>query len=554
MAGEHGGAAYRHPCDWNDPIEPCPVPELLWRSERAMPNATALDFFGARTSYRALAEQVRRAAGGFQALGLGRGGRVGLFLPNCPHYVIAYYGALAAGAAVVNFSPLYSVEELAFQAADADVQTMVCLDVAQLYPTIEKVLAGGTLKRLIVGNVPEALPWAKGRLFNLLKRRERSPVAWNEAHLPFARLLSMGHYEPVVIDAADMALIQYSGGTTGRPKGAALSHANLTANALQVRLIDPEPDFRHRVLGALPFFHVFANTAVLNHTLSRGGEIVILPKFSAAAAIAAVKRRKVTALPGVPAMFTALLDHPKFRGADFAGMHIGIAGGASMPVKTQERFERASGCRIAEGYGLTETSGVASANPYRAARKLGSVGQPLPGTRYVIVDKDDPTRLPPLGEPGEITIEGPQVMQGYLRRGRDDPAAFVDGRLRTGDVGYLDEDGFLFIVDRIKDMIVVGGFKVFPSRIEDVAYTHPAVAEALAIAVPDDRVGERPKLFVSLRLGAQATEAELMALICKHVGKHERPVSVVIRQALPKTMIGKLDRKALMAEERNSAA
>lgn len=555
MAGEHAGAPYLHPAQWDQAFEPLAVPDLLFRAAAASPAATALDFYGARTSYAELAAQVRRAAGGFQALGLGKGARIGLFLPNCPHYVIAYYGAMAAGATVVNFSPLYSPEELEWQAADAGVDTMVCLDAVQLFPTISKVLASGRLKRLIVGNVPEALPPLKRMAFNLLKGKERSPVPADDRHLPFARLLGLGQHKPVAIDPVqDVALIQYSGGTTGRPKGAILTHANLSVNAQQVHAIDPDPAGEDRILAALPFFHVFANTAVLNRTVLRGGTIVILPKFAAADALAAIRRCRITALPGVPAMFAALVDHPDAQRTSWSSLRIAISGGAALPLELQQRFEALTACRLVEGYGMTETSGVASANPYLAKRMLGSIGQPLPGTSFVVVDKDDPTRPPPPGEPGELTISGPQVMRRYLHGTADDASAFVDGRLRTGDVGYVDAEGFVCIVDRMKDMIVVGGFKVFPSRIEDVAYTHPAVAEAVAIAVPDPRVGERPKLYVSLRPASRATEAELLALVNAHVGKHERPVAVEIRDSLPKTVIGKLDRKALVAEARAQAA
>jgi long-chain acyl-CoA synthetase len=546
-------APYCHPAPWDARIEPLTLPDMLWATAERVPGNIACDFYGARTSYAALAKAVRAAAGGFTALGLGRGERVGLFLPNCPQYIVAYYGALAAGAAVVNFSPLYSADELEHQARDAGVTTMVCLDAAQLFPTIRAVLDRGALARLIVGSVADALPPLKRLGFNMFRRKERAALPPSDPRfVRWGELMLGGPYRPCPVHPHDLALIQYTGGTTGRPKGAMLTHANLTANAQQVAAIEPEPGETHRVLGALPFFHVFANTGVLNSSVLRGNEIVILPKFSAAEALAAVKRRRITALPGVPAMFNALADAPGFAATDWSSLRIAVAGGAPMPIELQDRFESATGVRVAEGYGLTETSGVASANPYVGERRVGSIGQPIPRTRVMVVDREDPTRPAPPGEPGELTIEGPQVMQGYWGH-EHDASAFVDGRLRTGDVGYIDDDGFLWIVDRLKDMINVGGFKVFPSRLEDVAYTHPAVAEALAIAVPDPRVGERPKLYVSLRPGAQASAEELMALVSATVGKHEKPVGVVIRDTLPKTLVGKLDRKALVALDRASA-
>jgi long-chain acyl-CoA synthetase len=556
MSGQHGGAAYRHPCPWALDLPPLSLPDLLAATATRTPRACALDFFGARTGYAELAVQVDRFAAGLQGMGLAPGDRLGLFLPNCPHYPVAYYGALRAGLVVVNFSPLYSAEELAAQVVDSGVRTMVCLDAAALYPTIETVRATSPLERLIIGSIAEALPQPQATLFRLLKRRERIGFRADAAHVPFARLQLPGAPRPHAIDPErDLALIQYTGGTTGRPKGALLTHQNLTANARQIHVVDPEPDFVDRVLGALPFFHVFANTAVLNVTVMRGGEIVMLPRFDAAQALAAIRRRKVTAVPGVPTMFAALADHPDAAGMDWSSLRLCVSGGAPMPVELAERFERLTGVRVSEGYGLTETAGVASVNPYRGERKLGTIGQPIPRTTLRLVSRDDPAQPAPPGEPGEICIEGPQVMRGYLHAPQPDPAAFTpQGWLRTGDVGLIDADGFASVVDRLKDMIVVGGFKVFPSRIEDVLYTHPDVREALAVPTPDPRVGERPKAFVALREGATATAADLLALVNAHVGKHERPVAVEIRASLPKTPIGKLSRKELVAEERARAA
>ena len=548
-------AAYRHPSPWDIDLPPLSVPDLLAASAQRTPRAIALDFFGARTSYAELAIQVDRFAAGLQGLGMAPGDRLGLFLPNCPHYPVAYYGALKAGLVVVNFSPLYSAQELVAQVLDSDVRAMVCLDAAALYPTISAVLDSSPLERLIIGSIADALPEPKATLFRLLKRRERTPFRRDAAHIPFHQLLQPGSPRPHRIDPErDIALIQYTGGTTGRPKGALLTHQNLTANARQVHAVDPEPQFVDRVLAALPFFHVFANSAVLNVMLMRGSEIVILPRFDAGQALAAIRRRRVTAIPGVPTMFAALADHPDAATMDWSSLRLCVSGGAAMPVELAERFERVTGVRIAEGYGLTETAGVASVNPYRGGGKLGTIGQPLPRTRFHLVSRDDPTQPAPPGEPGEICIEGPQVMRGYLHAPTPDPVAFTaQGWLRTGDVGLIDPDGFATVVDRLKDMIVVGGFKVFPSRIEDVLYAHPDVREALAIAIPDARVGERPKAFVALREGATVTAPELLALVEAQVGKHERPVAVEIRASLPKTPIGKLSRKELVAEERRRA-
>jgi long-chain acyl-CoA synthetase len=507
---------------------------------------------GRTFTYETVARLVDRAAEGFRRLGVTRGVKVGLFLPNCPQYVISYYGAMKAGGTVVNFSPLYTVDELAAQVEDSETDIMVCLDVAQLYGTIAKVFDSTRLKTLVVGNIAEVLPRGKALLYRLFKSRERSTVAYDAAHISFKALLANdGLKDPPAIDPhKDVALLQYTGGTTGTPKGAILTHANLTANAQQVDAIDPEREADDRILGALPLFHVFANTCVLNRTVLHGGEMALLPKFEVGQALKTIHRKKITAVPGVPTMYQAFLDYPQIGRYDLSSIRVCISGGAPMPQELKERFEAATGATVVEGYGLTESSGVVSVNPYEGLQKPGSIGQPLPGTDIVLVDKDDPTKLAVPGEPGEITVAGPQVMRGYWNRPDETARTFVDGRLRTGDVGSMDADGYVYVVDRLKDMIVVGGFKVFPSQLENHLYAHPAVKEALVIGIPDAYLGERPKAFVTLQPEAEANDAELLAWLNGHVGKHERAAALEIRQALPKTMIGKLSRKDLVAEER----
>jgi long-chain acyl-CoA synthetase len=556
MSARPWEAAYRHPLPWATTFPVFPVPDMLDRTALRTPDAACIDFLGRRFTYREIAAQVDRAARGFQDMGVRRGVKVGLFLPNCPHYVVAYYGAMKAGGTVVNFSPLYTVDELIAQVEDSETDIMVCLDVAQLYPAIAEVLDRSRLKCLIVGSLAHVLPRGKALLYRMFKRRERSQVPWDARHIRFKALLdNPGLVDVPVIDPhADIALLQYTGGTTGTPKGAVLSHANLVANAQQVGAIDPEPDAEDRILGALPLFHVFANTCILNRTVLRGGEMVLLPKFELKPVLKTIVRRRITALPGVPTMYRALLDSPDLAAYDLTSLRICISGGAPMPVELKHRFEAKSGAIVVEGYGLTESAGVVSVNPYTGGARDGSIGQPLPGTDIMLVDKDDPTKAAPPGEPGEITVSGPQIMRGYWNRPAETAATFIDGRLRTGDVGTVDADGFFTVVDRLKDMIVVGGFKVFPSQLEDRLYAHPAIAEALVIGIPDTYLGERPKAFVTLAPGQSASGEDLLGFLNSHVGKHERAVAVEIRSSLPKTMIGKLSRKELVAEERAKAA
>jgi long-chain acyl-CoA synthetase len=402
----------------------------------------------------------------------------------------------------------------------------------------------------VVGSIAGALPPAKSLLYRLLRSKEVTPKPVDPRITSFSSLIANDGGAPAAsIDPAqDLALIQYTGGTTGSPKGAMLTHANLAANARQVASLNPRPEGVDRVLGVLPFFHVFANTCVLNRTVVTGGEMVILPRFDAGQALETITRTKPSALPGVPTMYQALLDHPKRAATDFASLEYCISGGAPLSADLKAKFEAATGATVIEGYGLSESSGVVSCNPYAGPSRLGTIGQPLPATRIRLVDKGDPSRPAPAGEPGEIVVSGPQIMKGYWNRPDADADTFIDGWLRTGDVGQIDEEGFVRIVDRLKDMIAVGGFKVFPSQIEAVLDRHPAVKEVLVLGLPDAYLGEKPVAYVTLEDGALAAPEEIKAWLNPQLGKHERVAEVVVRLALPKTMIGKLSRKDLRAE------
>lgn len=543
---------YRHPTAWDQEFAPLSLPDMLAASVARRGDAPMLDFLGRQFGYAEVARGAARVARGLQQRGIGKGSRVGLFLPNVPHYVAAYYGALAAGATVVNFSPLYTVAELEAQVEDSGTDTLFTISAAALLPTALKVLDGSSLKQLVVGSVAGGLPAAKSVLYRLFKRSEVAALPADPRIIRFSALTDNdGKPEPVAIDAGkDIALIQYTGGTTGTPKGAKLTHQNLTANARQVNAIDPDHDAADRILGVLPFFHVFANTCVLNRTVLNGGSITMLPRFDAKQALEAITRTKTTALPGVPTMYQALLDHPDLAKTDFSSLRICISGGAPMSGELREKFTAATGASLVEGYGLTESSGVVATNPYEGPVQPGTIGQPLPATHIRLLDKEDPSKDAPDGEPGELAVKGPQIMQGYWNRADADKDSFTDdGWLRTGDVAVVEADGYIRIVDRLKDMIAVGGFKVYPSVIEAHLYEHPAVKEAIVLGVPDAYRGEAPKAFVTLEDGFQVSGEALAAWLNPQLGKHERVKEVEVRLNLPKTMIGKLDRKALRAEE-----
>jgi long-chain acyl-CoA synthetase len=553
---EASTSGHQVPAGWTS--EPLPVGELLVRSAARHGQSDALDFMGRTWSYAALLREAQAAAQGFLDLGVTPGTRVGLFLPNTPHYPVAYYGALLAGATVVNFSPLYSPEEVASQARDSGAEIMVCLDLAKLWAPMQRLLDDGLLKHLVVGNLPEVLPAAKALGFRLLKRKERQALSSDPRIVTWQRMLRPEGKKPLPsVNPSAIALLQYTGGTTGVPKGAALTHVNLTANAEQLAAIDPGHGKRDgRVLGALPLFHIFANSCVLNRSIISGGTITLLARFDAGEALAAIRRNRLTDLAGVPAMYQAMIDHPDVAKTSFASVQQCFSGGAAMTSALKERFEATTGARVLEGYGLTETSGVVSVNPYVGETRAGTAGIPLPGTEIRIADPDAPERSLKPAETGEILIRGPQVMTGYWRAAESRPEPLSDGWLHTGDLGFVEPGGYLRLVDRSKDMINVGGFKVFPSQVEAALLKDEAVKEALVIAVPDDRVGERPKAFVVLIDGAEAEPAALMTALCRRVGKHERPVAIEILDDLPRTMIGKPDRKALtrMEDERRAAA
>ena len=548
-------ARYHHPTPWDTQFEPLTLPDMFARAAARRGDAPFLHFLGRTYFYSELFAEAQRFASGLIRMGIKPGDRVGLFLPNVPIYASAYYGAMMAGAVVVNFSPLYTVDELSHQVADSGTRLLVTLDVPELYATARDVLEASDLETLVVGSLADMLPWYKGLALKTLGRGKIANVAYGNAIHRWNDVSGgeVAGLADIAIKPADIALLQYTGGTTGRPKGAMLTHANLSTNAQQVVAINPfEKPEEEVFMGALPFFHVFANTSLLNHAVASGASIAMLPRFDAGQVLKTIAKHKATGFPGVPTMFQALLDHPDLTKTDLSSLKVCISGGAPMPAPVHEQFEKVTGVRLVEGYGLTESSGVVSANPYEGTRKRGTIGQPVAGTEIILLDKEDPSKLAAEGEPGELAIHGPQIMRGYWQRPEASAEVLIEHNgktwLRTGDVATIDEDGFLEIVDRIKDMIAVGGFKVFPSQVEEVLLKHEAVKEVLVIGVPHDYLGEMPRAFVVLEEGVEITGETLRDWLSENIGKHERADEVVIRDSLPKTIIGKLDRKALRAE------
>lgn len=545
---------YHHPVPWDSNFEPMALHAMFEASALRHPEAPLVEFSGRHFSYAEIWNEAKRFAAGLQARGVAKGDRIGLFLPNVPIYPVAYYGAMLAGAVVVNFSPLYTVEELNHQVEDSGTSLLVTIDAKSLLETAIQVLDRSSLGQLVVGRLGDMLPPLKRIALRIMGRKAIAPVPSRPNVIGWSDFLSDGVPRSVAIDPLhDLALLQYTGGTTGRPKGAMLSHANLSINAQQVDAIDPfdrnEPDV---ILGGLPLFHVFANTAVLNRTVHKGGCIVMLARFEAKQAMKAIARTRPTSFPGVPTMFQALLDEDGVAQVDFSSLKVCISGGAPLSAPLRERFEALSGVRLVEGYGLTESSGVVSANPYLGQRKPGTIGQVLPQTRVCLLDKEDSTRFAPQGEPGELAVAGPQVMLGYWNLPEADKTVFaeLDGErwLRTGDIATIDAEGFIATVDRSKDMIAVGGFKVFPSEVEKILLQHPAVKEAIVLGLPDEYLGEMPHGYVTLLGGVDMEGSDILDWANERLGKHERLASLTVRDSLPQTLVGKLDRKALKAE------
>ena len=540
--------------DWNAPLKGVPLQSLLEKTAAAYGGRVCSNFMGKTLTYAEINGLANKVAAGLQKRGVRKGVNVGLLLPNTPTFIIFYYGILKAGGTVVNFNPLYTVDELSHQARDSRLQMLVTLDLAALFPKAEAVLANNAVNSLVVAPFAPLLPGLKSMLFKLLKKKDladwRASPHGNRI-IAYDNLIDNdGKYEPVAVDPVnDVAVLQYTGGTTGIPKGAMLTHANLSVNTQQAGLWAPDlVQGGERVMGILPFFHVFAMTSVMNFAITKAATMILVPRFELKSGLKLIRKVKPTVMPGVPTLYTALMNSPDLRPGDLASLKFCISGGAPLPVELKRGFEKISGCSLVEGYGLSETSPSATCNPVSGATKEGSIGIPMPGTRLSIRSLDDPAVEVPLGERGEICIAGPQVMKGYWQRPKETADVMVGEFLRTGDVGYMDAEGYTFIVDRIKDIILCSGFNVYPRRIEEEIYKFPGVEEVTVLGIPDNYRGEAPKAYVKLREGVTATKADVLKFLESKLSKIEMPAEIEFRAELPKTMIGKLSKKELRAE------
>ena len=551
-------ASYPEGIAWDAELPVKPVASILDEAVTAWPDNPCLEFLGKRYTYAEVGELVAKAAKGFQDLGVAKGVRVGLFLPNSPYYVICFHAVLKAGGTVVNFNPLYAEREIARQIEDSGTRIMVTMNLNTLYPKVARRLEDTCLETLVVCDMGGALALPKRALFALFKRREVAAIPSDAAHVKFAKLTANDGI-PALADIdplRDVAVMQYTGGTTGLPKAALLTHANLTANTAQIRIWASAIDQgREKVLAILPLFHVFGMTGVMNLALVSGSEILLLPRFKVAETLAVIDKEKPTVFLAVPTIYSAINEHKALDDYDLSSLKYCISGGAPLASAIKTKFESVTGCTLVEGYGLTEAAPVVTINPFTGAGRANSTGLPLPGTVVEIVALDDPDRVLPLGEKGEICVTGPQVMAGYWQREDETKQALGLGRLRTGDVGYMDEDGYVYLIDRIKDLIITGGFNVYPRMVEEAIYLHPAVAEVAVCGVPDKHRGEVVKAFVKLRdHNGALTAGELRAFLKDKLAPFEVPRKVEFREDIPKTLVGKPLRRQLVEEERQRLA
>ena len=531
-----------------------PVHELLRRSAQAHPDWTAITFFGKRTTYAELDALADRFAAGLRGLGVKPGARVSLMLPNTPQFFVAFFGILRAGGVVVQTNFLYTPRELEYLYNDAGVETVVALDI--FWHNLSKAKPNTRVSHIVVCDVADFLKFPLRQLYPVkrrgdLKKEGHWPLGipdapWVHRYRDFIRAEPKPGSEPPLRPAEDVAVLQYTGGTTGVPKGAMLTHRNLVANALQDNAwLAPARSGQERILGVIPLFHVYGLTTVMVAAVAGGDEVILHPNPREIDAILKlINKHRPTFFPGVPTMYIAILRNPKLAKYDLRSIKACVSGSAPLPNEVRHQFEKVTGGKLVEGFGLTEASPVTHANPVVGLIKEG-IGLPWPDTDSKIVEVDDASKDVPQGGIGELAIRGPQVMKGYWNKPEETANVLHDGWLLTGDIAKMDEDGYFFIVDRKKDMILCSGYNVYPREVEEVLYLHPAIQEAAAVGDPDPYRGESVKAYFVLKPGATATAEEIIAFCKRELAPYKVPRQVSFEKELPKTTIGKVLRREL---------
>ncbi|MEB2493490.1 long-chain-fatty-acid--CoA ligase [Peribacillus frigoritolerans] len=533
-----------------------PLYSFLKESAEEFPDKVSIHFQGKELTFREVHESALKFAAYLKSIGLQKGERVAVMLPNCPQGVISFFGILMAGGVVVQTNPTYTERELEYQMKDSGAKMILVMDI--LFPRVSAVASRTDIEHIIVTAIKEYLPFPKNLIYPFIQKKQYGIVINVEHegnHHLFSEIMKRKITEevdtvPIEVNN-DLALLQYTGGTTGFPKGVMLTHKNLLANTKMCNAwLYKNKRGEERILAILPFFHVYGMTTVLVLSVMEGNTMIIMPKFDVEATLKTIQKQKPTMFPGAPTMYIGLLNHPDIAKYDLSSINACISGSASLPLEVQEQFEKITGGKLVEGYGLSETSPVTHANfIWDQPRVKGSVGLPWPDTDSAILSLESNEELPP-NEIGEIAIKGPQVMKGYWNRPDETEKTFKNGWLLTGDLGYMDEQGFFYVVERKKDTIIAGGFNIYPREVEEVLYEHEAIQEVVVAGIPDPYRGETVKAYVVLKKNARVTEEELNEFARKNLASYKVPRSYEFRDELPKTTIGKILRRVLIEEEK----
>ncbi|MEB2627485.1 long-chain-fatty-acid--CoA ligase [Peribacillus frigoritolerans] len=532
-----------------------PLYSFLKESAEEFPDKVSIHFQGKELTFREVHESALKFAAYLKSIGLQKGERVAVMLPNCPQGVISFFGILMAGGVVVQTNPTYTERELEYQMKDSGAKMILAMDI--LFPRVSAVASRTDIEHIIVTAIKEYLPFPKNLIYPFIQKKQYGIVINVEHegnHHLFSEIMKRKIIEEVTVPIDvdnDLALLQYTGGTTGFPKGVMLTHKNLLANTKMCNAwLYKNKRGEERILAILPFFHVYGMTTVLVLSVMEGNTMIIMPKFDVEATLKTIQKQKPTMFPGAPTMYIGLLNHPDIAKYDLSSINACISGSASLPLEVQEQFEKITGGKLVEGFGLSETSPVTHANfIWDQPRVKGSVGLPWPDTDSAILSLESYEELPP-NEIGEIAIKGPQVMKGYWNRPDETDKTFKNGWLLTGDLGYMDEQGFFYVVERKKDTIIAGGFNIYPREVEEVLYEHEAIQEVVVAGIPDPYRGETVKAFVVLKKNAKVTEEELNEFARKNLASYKVPRSYEFRDELPKTTIGKILRRVLIEEEK----
>lgn len=527
--------------------------QFLIDSAEKFPEHIALAFMGKKIKYKELLDETYRFANVLKDLGVQKGDRVAIMLPNCPQAVIAYYGSLLIGAVVVQTNPTYMEQELDYQLNDSGTSILIALDL--LFKRIQRVIPKTNVRNIIFTSIKDYLPFPKNILYPLTVKKDglSMDVTYSEKVHSYKHLLKSALAIPITVEVdaeTDLALLQYTGGTTGIAKGVMLTHYNLVANTIQTRAwCYKSEEGKERYLAALPFFHVFGMTVLMNLAMRLGGMLILLPKFDIDLSLKLIDKMKPSTFPGAPTMYISLINHPDVQKYNLSSINICISGAAPLPGNVQERFEKLTNGKLIEGYGLTEASPVTHANNIWEKRKLGSIGIPFPDTIAKVVDPETGEDVEN-GNVGELIIQGPQVMQGYWNQPIETSETLRDGWLYTGDMAMMDNDGFFYIMDRKKDLIIAGGFNIYPREIEEVLFKHPAVMDVVVAGVPDEYRGETVKAYIVLKEDATTDANQLEAFCRERLAAYKVPRKYEFRESLPKTLVGKTLRRLVVEEEK----